>query len=230
MRRRILVVDIGGSFVKLLMSERVERQFASGPRMTPRQFVTKFKETVRGWKFDVASIGFPAPVLNGRILRKPKHLGKDWVHFNFARALGIPVRIVNDAAMQALGSYLGGGRMLFLGLGTGLGSALVWDRNLMSLELGDLPYPKVNIIENHLGIPGLEKFGRKKWKGEVLYAIGQLKRAFIADYIVLGGGLVHRFGQLPKGIVRGQNENAFLGGRRLWETKKNSRELKWHLL
>src|SRR4029453_6890890 len=131
MKRRILVVDIGGSFVKLLMSERVEGEFASGPRMTPKQFLAKFKETVRGWKFDVASIGFPAPVRNGRILRNPKHLGKDWTHFNFARALGIPVRIVNDAAMQALGSYLGGGRMLFLGLGTGLGSALVWERNLM---------------------------------------------------------------------------------------------------
>jgi hypothetical protein len=230
MKRRILVVDIGGSFVKLLMSERVERQFASGSRMTPREFMARFRETVRGWKFDVASIGFPAPVHNGRILRNPKHLGKDWVHFNFARALGISVRIVNDAAMQALGSYRGRGRMLFLGLGTGLGSALVWDRNLMSLELGDLPYPKANIIENDLGVLGLEKLGEKKWKREVLYAVGQLRRALIADYVVLGGGLVHRFDRLPDRIVRGQNENAFLGGRRLWETKRNSRELKWRLV
>jgi polyphosphate glucokinase len=230
MKRRILVVDIGGSFVKLLMSERVEREFASGPRMTPKQFVAKFKETVHGWKFDVASIGFPAPVRNGRILRKPKHLGKDWIHFSFARAFRIPVRIVNDAAMQALGSYLGRGRMLFLGLGTGLGSALVWGSNLMSLELGDLPYPNGKIIEEDLGIPGLAKFGNKKWEREVLYAVGQLKCAFIADYVVLGGGLVHRFGRLPKGIMRGQNENAFLGGRRLWETKRNSHDLKWHLV
>jgi hypothetical protein len=140
------------------------------------------------------------------------------------------VRIVNDAAMQALGSYLGDGRMLFLGLGTGLGSALVWDRNLMSLQLGDLPYPNGKIIENHLGIPGLAELGKRKWKREVLYAVGQLNRAFIADYVVLGGGLVHRFDRLPKGIVRGQNENAFLGGIRLWERKRNSRELKWHLL
>src|SRR6266513_2265896 len=162
MKRRILVVDIGGTFVKLLMSERVEREFPSGPRVTPKQFLAKLKETARGWKFDVASIGFPAPVRNGRILRNPKHLGKDWVHFNFARALGIPVRIVNDAAMQALGSYLGGGRMLFLGLGTGLGSALVWGRNLMSLELGDLPYANENIIENDLGVPGLAKLGKRK--------------------------------------------------------------------
>src|SRR5262249_9041392 len=228
-KRRILVVDIGGTFVKLLMSDRVEREFASGPRMGPKQFVTNFKETMRGWKFDVASIGFPAPVRNGRILRNPKHLGKGWEHFNFARALGMPMRIVNDAAMQALGSYLGRGRMLFLGLGTGLGSALVWDGNLMSLELGDLPYPKGNIIENYLGIPGLGKFGQKKWKREVLCAVNQLKRAFIADYVVLGGGLVHRFDRLPKEIVRGQNENAFLGGIRLWERKRNSCELKWHL-
>jgi hypothetical protein len=230
MRRRILVVDIGGTFVKLLMSKRLEREFASGPRMTPKQFAAKFKETVRGWKFDVASVGFPAPVQKGRILRNPKHLGKGWVNFNFARSLGIPVRIVNDAAMQALGSYLGGGRMLFLGLGTGLGSALVWGEILMSLELGDLPYPNGKIIENNLGIPGLAAMGKKRWKREVSYAVGQLKRAFIADYVVLGGGLVHRIDQLPKGIVRGQNENAFLGGRRLWETKRNSRELKWHLL
>ena len=230
MRKRILVVDIGSSFVKLLLSKRVEREFPSGPRMTPKQFVAKFKETVRGWKFDVASIGFPAPVRKGRILRSPKHLGKDWVNFNFSRALGIPVRIVNDAAMQALGSYLGGGRMLFLGLGTGLGSALVWDRILMSLELGDLPYPNGRIIENNLGLPGLATLGKKRWKRDVSYAVGQLRRAFIADYVILGGGLVHRFGRLPKGIVRGQNENAFLGGRRLWETKGRSRELKWHLL
>jgi polyphosphate glucokinase len=230
MKRRILVVDIGGSFVKLLMSKRTEREFASGPRMTPKQFVAKFKETARGWKFDVASIGFPAPVRNGRILRNPKHLGQGWVHFNFASALRIPVRVVNDAAMQALGSQLNGGRMLFLGLGTGLGSALIWDRNLMSLELGDLPYPNRKIIEDYLGIPGLDMLGKKRWKREVLYAANQLRRAFIADYVVFGGGLVHRFGQLPKGIVRGQNENAFLGGRRLWETRRRSRELKWHLL
>jgi len=229
MKRRILVVDIGGSFVKLLLSERVEREFASGPRMTPKQFVSKFEETVCGWKFDVASIGFPAPVRNGRILRNPKHLGKSWVRFNFARALGIPVRMVNDAAMQALGSYHGG-RMLFLGLGTGLGSALVWDKTLMPLELGDLPYPDGQIIENHLGIPGLELLGEKKWKREVAYAVTQLKKSFIADYVILGGGLVHRFRRLPKGIERGRNENALPGGIRLWETARDSRELKWRVL
>ncbi len=229
MKRKILVVDIGGTYVKLLMSRRVEREFVSGPRMGPAEFVDRFKQNVRGWNFDVASIGLPAPMRNGRIVRDPKHLGKGWIRFNFARALGIPVRVVNDAAMQALGSYHGG-RMLFLGLGTGLGSALVWDKILMPLELGDLPYPDGQIIENHLGIPGLELLGEKKWKREVAYAVTQLKKSFIADHIILGGGLVHRLSRLPKGIERGRNENALPGGIRLWETTRNSRDLKWRVL
>jgi polyphosphate glucokinase len=230
MKRKILVVDIGGTHVKLLMSLREQREFSSGPRMGPKQLLTRFKETVRGWKFDRASIGFPVPVRNGRIARDPKHLGKGWIGFNFSKALGLPARVINDAAMQALGSYHGRGRMLFLGLGTGLGSALVWEKSLMPLELGDLPYLGGNIIENYLGIPGLELLGQKKWKREVLYAVAQLRKSFIADYVVLGGGLVHRFSRLPKGIERGRNENAFLGGIRLWETGRNSRELKWRVL
>ena len=230
MKRKILVVAIGGTHVKLLISLRDEREFPSGQRMGPEQFLARLKENVRGWKFDVVSIGFPAPVRKGRIVVNPKHLGKGWVGYNFSRALGIPVRLINDAAMQALGSYRGGGRMLFLGLGTGLGSALVWNTTLMPLELGDLPYPNGKIIENYLGIPGLELLGQKKWKREVTYAVAQLKKSFIADYVVLGGGLVHRFTRLPKGIERGRNENAFLGGMRLWEIKRNSRELKWRLL
>jgi predicted NBD/HSP70 family sugar kinase len=165
MKRRVLVVDIGGTRVKLLMSLRDERVFASGPRMRPEQLIAKLKESARGWRFDMASIGFPAPVRKGRIIKDPKHLGKGWVGFNFARALGVPIRVINDAAMQALGSY-GGGRMLFLGLGTGLGSALVWDKTLMSLELGDLPYPDGHIIENYLGVPGwrcwVKKNGNEK--------------------------------------------------------------------
>jgi hypothetical protein len=212
------------------MSLRDEREFPSGPRMGPKQFLAGFKETVPGWRFDVVSVGFPAPLRKGQIVGNPKHLGKGWIGFNFSRALGIPVHVLNDAAMQALGSYRGAGRMLFLGLGTGLGSALVWNKNLMPLELGDLPYPHGKIIENYLGIPGLELLGQGKWKREVLYAVTQLKKCFIADYIVLGGGLVHRFNRLPKGIERGQNENAFLGGIRLWETKRNSHELKWLVL
>ena len=228
MKKRVLVVDVGGTYIKLLMSRCNEREFGSGSRMRPQQLIAKLKESVRGWKFDVASIGFPAPVRKGRIMKDPKHLGKGWAGFDFNRALGAPVRLINDAAMQALGSYRGG-RMLFLGLGTGLGSALVWDKILMPLELGDLPYPDGKIIEDYLGIPGVALLGQKKWKREVIYAVVQLRKSFIADYVVLGGGLVHRFGRLPKGIKHGRNENALLGGIRLWETKRNSRELKWRV-
>ena len=203
MKRKVLVVDVGGTYVKLLRSSRDEREFPSGPRLKPQQLIAKLKETARGWKFDRAAIGFPAP--------------------------GIPVRVVNDAALQALGSYRDG-RMLFLGLGTGLGSALAWDNILMPLELGDLPYRHGHIIENYLGIPGLALLGEKKWKREVAYAVTQLRKSFVTDYVVLGGGLVHRLSRLPEGTERGQNENAFLGGIRLWETKKHSRELKWRVL
>ena len=132
--------------------------------------------------------------------------------------------------MQALGSYCGRGRMLFLGLGTGLGSALVWESTLMSLELGDLPYPDGHIIENYLGVPGLALLGEKKWKREVIYAVAQLKRSFIADYVVLGGGNVRRFNKLPKDVEPGQNQNAFLGGIRLWETDLRTRRTKWRVM
>jgi hypothetical protein len=229
MKRRVLVVDIGGTHVKLFISQRNQCEFASGPRMGPEQLITKLKESTRGWTFDVASIGFPAPVRGGRIRGNPKHLGKGWIGFNFAKALGLPTRVINDAAMQALGSYRGG-RMLFLGLGTGLGSALVWAKTLMSLELGDLPYRESHIIENYLGIPGVELLGEKKWKREVMYAVTQLKKSFIADYVVLGGGLVHGFGRLPKGIEHGRNENAFLGGIRLWEVEKRAGRRKWRVI
>jgi hypothetical protein len=229
MKRRVLVVDIGGTHVKLLMSRRNHREFASGPRMRPKQLITQLKETARGWRFDVASIGFPAPVRKERIVGDPKHLGKGWIGFNFAKALGVPIRLINDAAMQALGSYRGG-RMLFLGLGTGLGSALVWHKILMSLELGDLPYPGGHIIENYLGVPGLALLGEKKWKREVIYAVEQLKRSFIADYVVLGGGNVRRFDKLPEDVEPGQNENAFPGGIRLWETDRRTRRPKWRMI
>jgi predicted NBD/HSP70 family sugar kinase len=230
MKRKVLVVDVGGTQVKLLRSPRDHRGFASGPRMGPEEMIAEFKDAVRGWKFDVVSIGFPAPVRKGRITKDPKHLAKGWADFNFAKALAKPVRVINDAAMQALGSYHRGGRMLFLGLGTGLGSALVWGKTLLPLELGDLPYHHRNIIEDYLGVPGLELLGEKEWKREVLRAVKHLKRSFIADYVVLGGGNAHRFDTLPKGIERGQNENAFLGGTRLWETNPRTSQLKWRVL
>jgi predicted NBD/HSP70 family sugar kinase len=232
MKKNILVVDIGGTHVKLMMSNGQQRQFDSGPKMRPKQLVADVKKTTRGWKFAAISIGFPAPVRHGHIARDPKHLGRGWVGFNFRRALRKPVHVINDAAMQALGSYRDRdhGRMLFLGLGTGLGSALVWKQTLMPLELGDLPYRDGAIIENYLGIPGLELLGEKGWKREVLYAVMQLKRAFIADFVVLGGGNVHRFKKLPDGVERGANENAFRGGVRLWETEPRTGKLKWRVI
>lgn len=175
------------------------------------------------------SIGFPAPVRDGRITRDPKHLGRGWVGFNFSKALGKPVQLINDAAMQALGSYHVG-RMLFLGLGTGLGSALVWKKNLLPLELGDLPYANGVIIETFVGQPALERLGKKKWMREVNYAIAQLKRSFIADHVVLGGGNARFFHHLPAGIERGNNRNAFRGGARLWELERGTRRRKWRVL
>jgi hypothetical protein len=229
MKGKILVVDIGGTHVKLMMWRGQHRQFDSGPRMTPEKLVAKIEENAKDWRSAAVSIGFPAAVRRGCIVRDPKHLGKGWAGFDFKKALKKPVQVINDAAMQALGSY-NGGRMLFLGLGTGLGSALVWEKNLLPLELGDLPYRDRDIIENFLGIPGVERLGEKDWKREVIFAVGQLKKAFIADYIVLGGGNVHRFTRLPSGVERGRNENAFLGGLRLWEVDPRTRQKKWHVL
>jgi hypothetical protein len=229
MKKKTLVIDIGGTHVKLMMLHRQQRQFDSGLKMGPKEFVKKVKATTTGWSFDNISIGFPAPIRRGCIVRNPKHLGEGWIDFDFRKGLKKPVHIINDAAMQALGSYKGK-RMLFLGLGTGLGSALVWERTLMPLELGDLPYRDEDIIENFLGIPGIDRLGEKNWKREVFFAVGQLKKSFIADYVVLGGGLVHRFKKLPTGIERGRNENAFLGGIRLWEIDPRTGQKRWEAL
>jgi polyphosphate glucokinase len=227
MKSKTLVVDIGGTHVKLMRKAGAHREFDSGPDMRPKQFVAQLKKQTHDWKFNSISIGFPAPVRGGKIMRDPKHLGKGWTGFDFRKSLGKPVQVINDAAMQALGSYRGG-RMLFLGLGTGLGSALVWEETLFPLELGDLPYRDGDIIENFLGIPGIKRLGEQEWKREVIFAVTQLKKALIADYVVLGGGNVHRFKKLPNGIERGKNENAFLGGVRLWETE--GRKKKWKVI
>jgi predicted NBD/HSP70 family sugar kinase len=228
-KKNILVVDIGGTQVKLMISRSDRRKFPSGPRMTPKQMVAKIRTAVIGWKFDAISIGFPSPVRRGRIVKDPKHLGKGWVGFNFTKSFRKPVRVINDAAMQALGSYRGG-RMLFLGLGTGLGSAMVYEKTLLPLELGDLPYRDGKIIEQYLGKPGLAKLGLSAWKKEVKHAVQQLKRSFIADYVVLGGGNAKRFDRLPEGIVPGHNRNAFLGGVRLWEIDARTRKEKWRIV
>ena len=229
MKKKILVVDIGGTHVKLMISRRERRKFDSGSRMSPRQLVSQLKKTVKGWRFSAVSIGFPAPVKNGKITRDPKHLGKGWAGFDFRKALGKPVHVINDAAMQALGSYHGG-RMLFLGLGTGLGSALLYNHTLLPLELGDLPYRDGAIIEKFLGKPGLSKLGEAAWKREVRHAVRQLKKSVIADYVVLGGGNAKRFKTMPEGVERGHNRNAYLGGVRLWETDSRTRQKRWHVI
>ena len=226
--KKILVIDIGGTHVKLMISRTEKRKFDSGMRLSPRQLISQVKKTAEGWKYDAISIGFPAPVHKGRIMKNPKHLAPGWVGWNFSKTLGKPTRVMNDAAMQALGSYRNG-RMLFLGLGTGLGSALVWPKNLLPLELGDLPY-EGTIIEEYLGKPGLASLGKKEWMRHVLFCLKQLKLSFIADYIVLGGGNAKQFDTLPEGIEAGHNRNAYTGGVRMWETDPRTRRPKWNVI
>ena len=191
--------------------------------------VAQIKPLITDWKFDAISMGFPASVLDGRIRSEPKHLGKGWVRFDFDKALGRPVRILNDAAMQALGSYHGR-RMLFLGLGTGLGSALVLGNCVLQLELGDLPYRNGSIIEDYLGKLGLARLGEKTWQRDVQHALVQLKKSLIADYVVLGGGNAKKLDVLPDGVELGHNRNAFLGGTRLWQIDPRTRRPKWQIL
>jgi len=228
-KKKILVIDVGGSNVKMLISRGQRRKFKSGPEMTPRELVTQLKSLLQDWTFDAITIGFPAPVRKGAIMSEPKHLGPGWARFNFEKSLGKPVRIINDAAMQALGSYRGR-RMLFLGLGTGLGSTLIWESNVLPLELGDLPYGNGHIIEDYLGKSGLKRLGEKRWKREVLHAVVSLKKSLIADYVVLGGGSAKKFDELPHGIELGHNRNAFLGGVRLWQTDPRTHGPKWQVL
>lgn len=229
MKKRILVIDVGGSNVKLMISRQERRKFKSGPDLTPREMVAQMKPLLQDWSFDAVSMGFPAPVRNGRIMGEPKHLGSGWTRFDYEKSLGKPIRIINDAAMQALGSFHGG-RMLFLGLGTGLGSTLIWETNVLPLELGDLPYGSGDIIEDYLGKSGMKHLGEKAWKREVLRAILLLKKSLIADYVVLGGGSAKKFDQLPAGIEPGHNRNAFLGGIRLWQLDPRTRRAKWRIL
>jgi polyphosphate glucokinase len=228
-RKRILVIDIGGSNVKVMISRAQRRKFKSGPDLTPRETVGQIKSLVKDWTFDAVSMGFPSPVRNGCIISEPKNLGPGWTRFNFEKSLGKPVRIINDAAMQALGSFRGR-RMLFLGLGTGLGSTLIWETNVLPLELGDLPYGNGHIIEDYLGKSGMKRLGEKRWKREVLRAVVLLKKSLIADYVVLGGGSAKELDNLPDDVELGHNRNAFLGGVRLWQTDPRTRRPKWNIL
>jgi polyphosphate glucokinase len=213
---KVLVIDIGGTHVKVLVTgEKNHREFESGPTLTPRRMVSQVRKLVADWKYDVVSMGYPGPVLRDRPLSDPWNLGKGWVGFNFKKAFKRPVKMVNDAAMQALGNYKRG-KMLFLGLGTGLGSALIVDGIVEPMELGHLPYKKAT-FEDYVGIRGLEKYGKKKWRGCVADVVRRLVAAVEPDEVVLGGGNVKKLKELPPGCRAGDNDKAFVGGFRLWE-------------
>ena len=221
---KILVIDVGGTHVKLLASGHKTRlQFDSGPDLTAKKMVAAVKKTVAaaGWKYDAISMGYPGPVLHDRPVAEPHNLKEGWVGVDFRRAFGRPVKIINDAAMQAVGGYRGG-RMLFLGLGTGLGTALIVDSVVDPMELAHLPYKKGRTYEDYVGLQGLKRLGRKKWRREVAEVVKLLKAATQADYVVLGGGNARLLKKLPSDTRLGDNNNAFRGGFRLWQNSKSS--------
>lgn len=217
--RKVLVVDVGGTHVKFAVTGHDEpREFESGPKMTPRQMTKQLLALTRDWRFDVVSIGYPGVVLRGRIMREPYNLGHGWVGFDFHAALKRPVRIVNDAVMQAIGCYEGG-KMLFLGLGTGLGSALIIDGVAAPMELGHLHCGPGKTYEDLLGEHGRKRAGNHRWRKRVNDVVQSLANALLPDYIVLGGGNARRLKKLPKNVRRGDNSYAFPGGVRLWDEK-----------
>jgi polyphosphate glucokinase len=212
----VLVVDVGGTNIKILATGRKNpRKIPSGPRLTARQMVRDVKRAAQGWTYDRVAIGFPGSVVDGRARSEPINLGCGWKDFDFLEAFGRPVKVINDAAMQALGSYHGG-RMLFLGLGTGLGSALIADGVLQPLELSHLPYKNGRTFEDYLGRRGLAKLGKKRWRREVFKVTELLKFALQVEEVVLGGGNAKKLKEAPPGARLGSNENAFVGGFRLW--------------
>ena len=219
---KVLVIDVGGTHVKAMVSgEKVPRKFDSGPKMTAAEMVKKVKEITKDWTYDVVAIGYPGPVLRSRPLVEPHNLGKGWIGFKFERAFGCPVKVLNDAAMQALGSYKKG-KMLFLGLGTGLGTALVLDHIVEPMELGHLPYKK-GTYEDYVGLRGLKKRGKKKWRKHVAKVVDKLTTALEPDEIVIGGGNAKLLKKLPPHCRLGDNSNAFQGGFRIWEPESESR-------
>jgi polyphosphate glucokinase len=211
----VLTVDVGGSNVKELLNGLDERRrFASGPKLTAEEMVAGVLEQTADWEYVGISVGVPAPVVDGRVVRDPVNLGKGWKGFDFEAAFGKPTKVINDAAMQAFGSYEGG-RMLFLGLGTGLGTTMILDGVIAPMELGHLPYRKAT-YEDYVGEAALERDGHKRWKKAVFETIGHLSAALLPDYVVLGGGNARELGELPPNCRLGHNEDAFLGGFRLW--------------
>ena len=218
----VLVIDIGGTNVKILATGQKERRkFPSGETMTPRQMVAGVKKLAGDWQYDVVSIGYPGIVKEGRLVTEPNNLGPGWVGFDFERAFARPVKLMNDAAMQALGSYQGG-VMLFLGLGTGLGSALVVKRTVVPMELGQLYY-KNGTLEDYLGRQGRKKFGRKRWEKLLASLVMRLSAAIHLDDLVVGGGDAKKLTYLPAGCRIGSNANAFLGGFRMWKEEELQR-------
>ena len=216
---KVLVVDVGGTHVKLLATGQKDPvKIDSGPEMTARTMVSEVRKAVAGWTFDAVSIGYPGPVLDGKPLIEPYNLGGGWVKFDFSKAFGCSVKLINDAAMQALGSYEGG-RMLFLGLGTGLGSALIVDGSILPMELAHLPYRDGKTYEDFVGERGLKTLGKKKWRRHVAEVVTLLKAATEAEYVVLGGGNAKLLKEPPADARMGDNANAFRGGFRLWEDK-----------
>jgi polyphosphate glucokinase len=217
---KVLAIDVGGTHVKILATaQKTPQKFVSGPDMTAKRMVSRVKKLAADWDYDAVSIGYPGLVVHGRIVHEPYNLGRGWVNFDFNNSFGCPVKVINDAAMQALGCYKGG-RMLFLGLGTGLGSAMIVDGLLEPMELGHLPYRKAN-YEHYVGTRGLKHFGKKKWRQFGADVVERLAAALEPDDIVLGGGNVKHLHKLPNGCRRGDNADAFVGGFRLWmQTEK----------
>jgi len=218
--KKILVIDVGGTHVKVLATEQCEEiEIPSGPTMTAKRMVQDVKRATKNWNYNVVSIGYPGAVINGKILHEPYNLGGGWVGFDFGKAFGRPTRVINDAAMQALGSYEGG-RMLFLGLGSRLGSAMIVDGTLEPMELAHLPYKNGKTYEDYVGARGLKRLGRKKWRRHVADVVERLKDALDAKYVVLGGGNSKKIKKLPRNTRLGDNRNAFIGGFLLWGRKR----------
>jgi len=222
---KVLAVDVGGTHVKVLVSDqRAPREFPSGPTLTPDHMTKEVKRLTADCSYQAIAIGYPGLVVHGRIAAEPRNLGPGWVGFDFGAAFGRPVKLINDAAMQALGSYEGG-RMLFLGLGTGLGSAMIVDGRLEPMELAHLPYRKGRTYEGYLGESGRKRLGSRKWRKHVWIVIGLLRAALEPEYVVVGGGNATKLKRLPPGVRLGKNTNAFIGGFKLWQETPSLAEL-----
>jgi predicted NBD/HSP70 family sugar kinase len=216
----ILVIDVGGTNLKLKLQNSDEvRKLPSGPELTAQQMVDAVRQATADWTYDAVSIGYPGPVIKGKIMLEPFNLGRGWVGFDFTTAFGKLVKLINGAAMQALGSYQGE-RMLFLGLGTGLGTTMILDGVIAPMELGHLPYKKGRTFEDYVGNNGMKRIGRRKWQAAVFDVVQRLRHALIPDYVVLGGGNVKKLDELPQGCRAGDNDNAFVGGVRLWDSNQ----------